>query len=187
MQIAREPLPFAHHCRLARFGRQARVLDRHGQVIRDDLDARDVILVEGIEAFEVDAAEHFVAEHDRHRQLGAHVDRHRRRHVARILAHVVDDLRLRRSSRPRQRCPWWSGMRNGCSKMSWYAPACAAEQQIILFAAIEQRDDDVAIAEVIVNRLRGGGDQLFGSRPEVMTRAMLAISIMRSVRRCSRP
>ena len=48
----------------------------------------------GFEPFEVDAAEHFVAEHDRHRELGAHVDRHRRRDVARILAHVVDDLHL---------------------------------------------------------------------------------------------
>ena len=56
----------------------------------------------GFEPFEVDAAEHFVAEHDRHRELGAHVDRHRRRDVARILAHVVDDLHLAASSRPRR-------------------------------------------------------------------------------------
>ena len=45
--------------------------------------------------------------------------------VARILAHVVDDLRLARSSRLHRMMPFVADMRNGCSKTSRYAPACA--------------------------------------------------------------
>ena len=101
VQVAREPLPFFQQRRLGGTLEQARIEDRHAEMLGDDLQADAIELVERAIGFDIEHAEHGFAVQDRNGQFGQRRAHARRRHIARIDRDIIDQLHRCVRARPR--------------------------------------------------------------------------------------